>query len=390
MSQCKWTKNPIIPEPCADPTMVQFGDRYYVYPTFGGNPEVGFGVWSSHDLCDFKNEGMILKFSELGWAKKDAWAPDIIERNGRYYFYFSADSSIGVAVSDSPTGPFVDPLGKPLIAFNEDMSTIDPCVFIDDDGRTYLYWGATFDGTMFMRELNADMISFKGEKQTVFRYTLEKDYHCEGSYVFKRGGLYYYLWSEYIWCDSPALHFDHSYRVNYAVSEHPEGPFTKELSRVPILSTDMTLGYIGPGHNSILNPPGTDDYYIIYHQHNGDARFRMANIDRLTFMENGAINTLRMTREGVPAIPITAWLSHEATGTAAVGAEKGFLLGTRLDAELIKTVVLYVNGEAVYDGGYAEKLLWLPEKSGVYKVWAVIGDCDGNTYTTKALDMDVI
>ncbi|MBQ7364337.1 MAG: family 43 glycosylhydrolase, partial [Clostridia bacterium] len=350
----------------------------------------GFGVWSSEDLTDFTSEGMILRFKDLSWANKDAWAPDIIERNGRYYFYFSADSAIGVAVSDSPTGPFVDPLGKPLIPFEEDMSTIDPCVLIDDDGRTYLYWGATFDGTMFMRELNDDMISFKGEKKTVFSYQLEKDYHCEGSYVFKRGGLYYYLWSEYIWCDSPALHVDHSYRVNYAVSEHPDGPFTKELSRVPILSTDMALGYIGPGHNSILNPPGTDDYYIVYHQHQGDARYRRANIDRMTFMKNGAINTVRMTKEGVPAIPITVWLSHETRGVHSLGCEKRFTLGTKLSPDAVKTVTLFVNNIPVTESAYTETLTFTPRERGVYKVHCTLTTTDGTVYTAKALHMDVV
>ena len=390
MKTVRFTGNPIIPKPAADPTVAQFGDSYYIYPTFGGIDEVGFGTWSSPDLCDFKSEGMILRFSELGWAKKDAWAPDIIERNGKYYFYFSADSAIGVAVSESPTGPFVDPLGKPLIAFEEDMSTIDPCVFIDDDGRTYLYWGATFYGKMFMRELCDDMISFKGEKQVVFDYSLEKDYHCEGSYVFKRGGLYYYLFSEYIWCDSPSLHFDHSYRVNYAVSERPEGPFTKTLSRVPILSTDMTLGYIGPGHNSVLNPPGTDDYYIVYHQHNGNARFRMANIDRMTFSENGAINTVRMTKEGVSAIPITAWLSHEVAGTATVGKEKRFTLGTRLDPDTVVSVTLVASGAVVYEGSFRDTLAFTPETAGLYKVYATLVDKDGVTHTTKALNLDAV
>ena len=386
----KLTGNPIISAPAADPTMVQFGDKYYVYPTFGGIPEVGFGTWSSEDLIDWKNEGMILKFADLGWARKDAWAPDIIERNGKYYFYFSAASSIGVAVSDSPTGPFVDPLGKPLIAFEEDMSTIDPCVFIDDDGRTYLYWGATFYGKMFMQELNPDMISFKGEKQVVFDYSLEKDYHCEGSYVFKRNNLYYYLWSEYIWCDSPVLRVDHSYRVNYAVSDRPEGPFTKELSRVPILSTDMELEFIGPGHNSILNIPGTDEYFIIYHQHQGDAKFRRANIDRMTFNRFGGINTIRMTQEGVPAHPIYCWLSHATTGVHPSGEDKAFTLGTRLAADAIDSVTLYANGEVVYEGGYAEEFVWKAPTAGVYKIWAVVTDKAGKRYTTKALNADIV
>ena len=390
MEEKKYTGNPILPVPAADPTMVRFGDRYYVYPTFGGIAETGFGTWSSRDLTSWQYEGMILKFSDLGWVDKDPWAPDIIERNGKYYFYFSAASSIGVAVADSPTGPFTDPLGKPLIPFEEDMSTIDPCVFIDDDGRTYLYWGATFSGEMFMRELNDDMISFKGEKKTVFSYKLEKDYHCEGSFVFKRNGLYYYLWSEYIWCDSPSLYFDHSYRVNYAVSESPEGPFTKTLSRVPILSTDMTLGYIGPGHNSVWKMPGEDEYYIVYHQHQGDAHFRMTNIDRMTFRENGAINTVRMTKEGVEARPVTAWLSYERQERGKVGENKTFLLHTAIEGKTPDRVTLYANGKAVWEGPYTERLVLQATEAGLYQVYATVTDPDGKCHTTETLHVDMV
>ena len=386
----KYTSNPIILDPAADPTMVQFENKYYIYPTFGGISEVGFGVWSSLDLTDWKNEGMILKFTDLGWAQKDAWAPDIIERNGKYYFYFSAQSSIGVAVSDSPCGPFKDPLGKPLIPFEEDMSTIDPCVLIDDDGRTYLYWGATFSGQMFMQELNDDMISFKGEKQIVFNYTLEKDYHCEGSFVFKRNDLYYYLWSEYIWCDSPSLNFDHSYRVNYAVSKSPFGPFTKELSRVPILSTDMELGYIGPGHNSVLNLPGTDEYFIIYHQHQGDARFRRTNIDRMTFHPSGAINTIRMTKTGVPAMPIPCWLSHETRGVHNRNSNKVFLIKYNEALILPHHLKVYANDHLVYDGEYIDRVIWENPQVGIYKVVAILTDKNGNHFTTKELNTDII
>ena len=386
-----YTGNPLIPDyPAADPTMVMFGDRYYIYPTFGGIPETGFGVWSSANLKDWTNEGMILKFSELGWAKKDAWAPDIVERNGRYYFYFSADSAIGVAVSDSPTGPFTDPLGKPLIPFEEDMSTIDPRVFIDDDGCTYLYWGATFYGKMFMQELNEDMISFKGEKQVVFDYPTDEYYHCEGSYVFKRKGLYYYLWSEYIWCDSPGLHEDHSYRVNYAVSDKPEGPFKKDISRIPILSTDMELKYIGPGHNSVLHLPGTDEYYIVYHQHQGDAAFRHANIDRMRFGENGAIYTIRMTKTGVPAAQIPCWLSHAERGAQPAGQDKIFRLGTRLPEEEVASVTLFAGGKAVAESDCTGELIWKAPKSGFYKAWAVVTDKNGKQYETETLNVDII
>ncbi|MBW3625528.1 MAG: family 43 glycosylhydrolase, partial [Armatimonadetes bacterium] len=87
------------------------------------------------DLVNWTNEGMILKFKDPNWVDKNAWAPCIAERNGKYYFYYSADSRIGVAVGDSPAGPFKDPLGQPLVPYKEDISVIDPMTFIDDSGR---------------------------------------------------------------------------------------------------------------------------------------------------------------------------------------------------------------------------------------------------------------
>ena len=333
---------------------------------------------------------MILKFADLGWAKRDAWAPDIVERNGKYYFYFSADSAIGVAVADAPTGPFVDALGKPLIPFEEDMSTIDPRIFIDDDGRTYLYWGATFDGKLFMREMNDDMISFKGEKITVFDYPTEEPYHCEGSYVCKRNGLYYYLWSEYIWCDSPALERDQSYRVNYAVSDRPEGPFRKELSRIPILSTDMYLKYIGPGHNSVLHFPGTDEYCIVYHQHQGDASRRFANIDRIPFGEEGQIYTIRMTETGVEAREIPCWLEPVETGPRKAGVNQAFHLGVNLPGQAVRRVTLCANGAPVAAADRPGELIWTAPQAGFYKVCARVTVQDGTDYETEALHVDVV
>ena len=159
---------------------------------------------------------------------------------------------------------------------------------------------------------------------------------------------------------------------------------------MPILSTDMELEFIGPGHNSILNIPGTDEYFIIYHQHQGDAKFRRANIDRMTFNRFGGINTIRMTQEGVPAHPIYCWLSHATTGVHPSGEDKAFTLGTRLAADAIDSVTLYANGEVVYEGGYAEEFVWKAPTAGVYKIWAVVTDKAGKSYTTKALNADVV
>ncbi|MCI8360524.1 MAG: family 43 glycosylhydrolase [Clostridiales bacterium] len=388
----RYTNNPIISAAAAaDPTVALFGGRYYIYPTDGMMKEPGFGAWSSPDLKEWTYEGPILKFADVAWAKKDAWAPDMVERNGKYYFYFSADSSIGVAVADSPTGPFTDPLGRPLIPFEKDMSTIDPCVFIDDDGETYLYWGATFSGQMFMRKLNPDMLSFAGEKITVYDCKPDEDYHCEGSYVFKRGGLYYYLWSEYIWCDAPGLYKDQSYRVNYAVADTPYGPFHRVPTRVPILSTDMELGYIGPGHNSVLHLPGTDEYFIVYHQHDGDAvRRRFANIDRLRFGPDGTLYTVRMTRTGVEARSISCYLQAEKTGPYAAGESLVFDFTVHSEAGKPVKARLLAGGQEVVRAGQADRLVWERPEKGFYKVWAEAETASGNLLVSAALNVDII
>lgn len=390
--QKTFTGNPIISAAAAaDPTIALFGDRYYIYPSDGMMKEPGFGAWSSPNLKDWSYEGPILKFADVSWAEKDAWAPDIVERNGKYYFYFSADSSIGVAVSDSPTGPFADALGRPLIPFEEDMSSIDPCVFIDDDGETYLYWGATFSGQMFMRRLNPDMLSFAGEKRTVYDCKPDDDYHCEGSYVFKRGGLYYYLWSEYIWCDAPRLDKDQSYRVNYAVSDTPYGPFRRVPTRVPILSSDMELGFIGPGHNSVLHLPGTDDYFIVYHQHDGDAvRRRFANIDRLRFGPDGTLYTVRMTSTGVEARSVACWLEAEQAGPYTSGRPLAFRFAAAPEAGEAQRVRLMAGGRPVAEAGQAGRLVWERPEKGFYKVWAEAESAAGKTLVSAALNVDIV
>ncbi len=107
--------NPVLPVQAADPHAALFGGRYYLYATGAGALEEGFAVWSSPDLTRWTSEGTQLRLSDVGWASKEAWAPAAAERNGRYFFYFSAESRIGVAEADSPSGTFREPLGKPLV-----------------------------------------------------------------------------------------------------------------------------------------------------------------------------------------------------------------------------------------------------------------------------------
>lgn len=244
----------VLPGVYADPNIAVLGKRFYIYPTTDGT--VGwrstyFTCWSSANLLDWKNEGTILDLPrDLTWAKERAWAPTIATKNGKYYFYYSADVNIGVAVANKPIGPFKDPLGHPLVRkgmFKGQM--IDPMAFTDDDGSTYLYWG---NGQCHVVKLNDDMISYDSTKIVSFK---PQGYN-EGPFMIKRKGIYYLMWSEY---DTR----DPRYSVAYATSASPLGPFVKAQGR-PVLKGKGVVK--GAGHHSVIRIPGTDQWYIAYHR----------------------------------------------------------------------------------------------------------------------------
>ncbi|QDA58748.1 family 43 glycosylhydrolase [Hymenobacter jejuensis] len=243
-----------LPGVYADPHLAAFGQTYYLYPTTDGTEgwlSTSFTCWSSKDLVNWKSEGVILDLPrDLTWATQRAWAPAIATRNGKYYYYYSAAQSIGVAVADKPTGPFKDPLGKPLVAKGQFQGqTIDPMVLVDDDGAAYLYFG---QGMCHVVKLNPDMISFDPAAVVEFK---PAGYN-EGSFALKRQGKYYLMWSEY---DTR----DPRYSVAYATADSPMGPFVKALGN-PILKGKGVVK--GAGHHSVMQIPGTDQWVIAYHR----------------------------------------------------------------------------------------------------------------------------
>ncbi|MEV5437612.1 family 43 glycosylhydrolase [Streptomyces sp. NPDC052682] len=298
-------RSPVLPGLNADPNIVRFGDTFYLYPTtdgFEGWSGTRFKAYSSKDLVHWKDHGVILDLGpDVSWADSRAWAPTIAEKDGRYYFYFCADANIGVAVSDSPTGPFKDALGKPLLkagAFPGQM--IDPAVFTDDDGRSYLYWG---NGHAYVAPLNADMTSLDTSQVK----DITPGGYNEGSFVIKRDGTYYFMWSEN---DTR----DENYRVAYATGPSPTGPWTK---RGVILEKDLALGIKGPGHHSVVHVPHTDDWYIAYHRFalpGGDGTHRETTVDRLEFGPDGLIRTVVPTLTSVDPVTIVR-AGPDVTGT---------------------------------------------------------------------------
>ena len=271
-------KNPVIKGYWADPQVAMFNGKFYIYPTTDGLANWGatvFHAFSSADLATWKDEGIILDLASISWGKTNAWAPGITVKNGTYYFYFCDAKQIGVATATSPTGPFKDVLGKPLVTAGQyGGQSIDPYVFDDDDGRSYLFFGngATAHGA----ELNADMVSFKAAPTS---FTL-KDFR-EGSAVFKRNGKYYFMYS-ISGTDAP------DYRVGYAMSNTPLGTYSGGST---ILQSNSSLGILSTGHNSVLALPN-GDYYIVYHRWaipGGDGNHRETCIDKMKFNTDGTI-----------------------------------------------------------------------------------------------------
>ncbi|MEJ8843334.1 family 43 glycosylhydrolase [Lacibacter sp. H375] len=307
--------NPVLEGFYADPDVLysEKTKKYYIYPTsdgFDGWSGTYFKAFSSTDLVSWKDEGIILDLNkDVSWAKRNAWAPCIIEKkvNGqyKYFYYFTAAQKIGVAVADDPAGPFTD-MGKALIDKKPEGvrggQEIDPEVFTDPQtGKSYLYWG---NGYMAVAELNDDMISLKEE--TLKTIKVDRTFR-EGTTVFFRNGIYYFLWSE----DDTR---SENYRVRYGTSTSPLGPITIPTENL-VIAKDPSTGIYGTGHNSVLQLPGKDEWYIVYHRFNypkgitmgGAAGFnREVCIDKMEFNVDGSIKLVTPTHKGIKPLSVTS------------------------------------------------------------------------------------
>jgi hypothetical protein len=305
--------NPVLEGYYADPDIIyaEKTGRFYIYPTsdgFTGWSGTYFKTFSSPDLVHWKDEGKILELGkEVSWANRNAWAPCIVEKkiNGqyKYFYYFTAAQKIGVAVADNPAGPFTDS-GKPLIDQRPEGITrgqvIDPDVFTDPKtGKSYLYWG---NGFMVGAELNEDMTSIKPETLTILK---PGNNFREGTTVFYRNGKYYFMWS----VDDTR---SPNYSVAYGTADSPLGNITVPDNNL-VLAKDEAAGIYGTGHNSVLQIPGKDEWYIVYHRFNypkgitmGDAAGynREVCIDKLEFNSDGSIKQVKPTHEGVKAVSV--------------------------------------------------------------------------------------
>jgi len=297
-------RSTLIPGLYADPNVAAFGCKFYIYATTDGFPGWGgnqFYVWSSDDLISWeRSEEPFLTLNgtdgNVPWATGNAWAPTIAEKDGKYYFYFSGQNpaydrkTIGVAVADSPEGPFTaEPTA--MILNNEELTTgqaIDPDAFLDPvSGKYYFYWG---NGNPLVAELADDMVSLN--PASTRNITGLEDFR-EGLFMVYRAPYYHLTYS----IDDTG---SENYRVGYATADSPAGPFTY---RGVILQKDVEQGILATGHNSILNVPGTDEWYIVYHRFSipgGDGTHRETTIDELHFDEEmGLILNVVPTVEGI-------------------------------------------------------------------------------------------
>ncbi|GAB3451816.1 family 43 glycosylhydrolase [Actinophytocola sediminis] len=288
--------NPIFDGWYADPDVAVYDDTYWVYPTTSKSydEQTYLDAFSSTDLVNWTRHDRVLSTENVSWARRALWAPAPIERAGRYYLYFAANDiqgddelgGIGVAVADQPQGPYRDALGHPLIGqFHNGAQPIDQDVFIDDDGQAYLYYGGW--GHANVVRLNEDMTSLGTFADgSTFREITPAPEYVEGSQMFKRAGRYYLMWSEGGWTGP-------NYSVSYAIADSPTGPFTRLDT---VLAQDAAVAR-GSGHNAVINVPGTDIWYIIYHRRplsETDGNHRQVAYDRLTFTADGTIAPVTM------------------------------------------------------------------------------------------------
>jgi beta-xylosidase len=289
--------NPVIRHKyTADPAAIEFNGTVYLYTGHDEPPE---GVddyvmndwlcFSSTDMVNWKEFPVPLRATDFAWAKGDAYASQVIERNGKFYWYVAvshgsiAGKAIGVAVADNPEGPFADAIGNALItnetigAPGENKINLDPTVLIDNDGQAYLFWG---NSQCYYVKLKENMTELDGPVQKV-----ELPNFTEGAWIYKRNGWYYLLYG-----------YGFPEKVAYAMSRHIDGPWVFK---------DIINEIAG---NCKTNSPAVLDFkghtYFIYHNGGlpeGGSHRRSVCIDYMYFNADGTIRKIVMTGDGVTA-----------------------------------------------------------------------------------------
>lgn len=295
--------NPVFPGWYADPEGVMFGKQFWIYPTYSApyTEQVFLDAFSSPDLVTWTKHSRIISTNEVKWAWRAMWAPAIVKNEGKYFLFFAANDiqnneqvgGIGVGVADKPEGPFKDYLGKPLVdKFHNGAQPIDQFVFKDKDGQFYMYYGGWRHCNVV--KLKKDFTGFEPFADGATFKEITPQGYVEGPFMFIRNGKYYFMWSEGGWTGP-------NYSVAYAIADSPFGPFQR-IGK--ILQQDSTVA-TGAGHHSVIQLPGKDVYYIVYHRRplgERDGNHRVTCIDRMEFDANGLIKPVKITFEGVEKV----------------------------------------------------------------------------------------
>jgi beta-xylosidase len=311
--QIKTSGNPILQGWYADPEGAILNHKFWIFPTYSAKYEdqVFLDAFSSKDMLKWEKHSHVIDTTAVKWAKRAMWAPCIVAKDNQYFLFFSANDiqapfrggwyvaadnkigGIGIGIASKPEGPYRDYLGKPLIQeFYNKAQPIDQFVFQDKDGQYYIIYGGW--GHCNIARLNEDFTGLIPYADGSHVKEITPDGYVEGPIMFIRKGKYYLMWSEGGWTND-------TYKVAYGIADSPFGPF-KKLDT--ILKSDPSIAN-GAGHHSVVNIPGTDDWYIFYHRRpipNEGRDHRVVCIDRMYFNPDGTIQPVKMTWEGVPKV----------------------------------------------------------------------------------------
>ncbi len=272
----------------ADPAPVVHEGRLYLYTSHDEDVTKDnfysmndWKLYSTVDMVNWTDHGTVAGYKTFSWGTDNAWAPQGVFRNGKWYLYVPLNNNtgakIGVGVADNPAGPFKDPLGKALAASGS--GNIDPTVFVDDDGQAYMYWG---NGTLRYVKLNADMTSTSGSITNV-----SLSGFTEGPWFYKRESLYYMVYAGMGGSNE---------KISYATSDGPTGPW-------------KVRGDVMAASNVFTNHPGIVDYkghsYFFYHNgalKGGGTFKRSVCVEEFTYGADGSIPKITMTTKGPAAV----------------------------------------------------------------------------------------
>ena len=359
---CNAQNNPFVRDLyTADPSAHVWADgRLYVYPSHDIDPPRGcdlmdkYHIYSTDDMVNWVDHGEILRADQVSWGRKEGgfmWAPDCAYRNGVYYFYYPHPSEtywndtwkIGVATSKYPAKDFVD---QGYIKGIGGFAMIDPCVFIDDDGQAYLYYGG--GSKCRGAKLKDNMVELDGPQQDM---TGLEDFH-EASWVFKRNGVYYMMYAD---------NLDGRNRQRYATSDNPLGPWKYQGILLDPVSSDTS-------HGSVVEYKG--QWYLFYHtcDISGRGNLRSICFDKLYFNSDGTIQkvipTVGLEASRRKTIIDEKWTDRaQLTGKQGIRPEGKNQLWYRQPAKVWEEALPLGNGRmsAMVFGGVADERIQLNE-----------------------------